>query len=71
MTRQDIERELSRAGRQPFVTITDIAERMGVSEKTASRRVKEMDINAINGKYYFYKEVADGLAIRLQKRSMA
>jgi len=70
MTRQDIERELSKSGRQSFVTITDIAERMGVSKKTASRRVKEMNINAIDGKYFFYKEVAEGLSKRLQKGCM-
>lgn len=68
MTQKDIESKLSRSGKHPFVTVTDIAERMGTSTKTVSRRLNKMDVNAIDGKYYLAKDIAEGLAARLQKR---
>ena len=59
MTRKDIIYALSNGGKQDFITVKQLAVKMGTCERTAKRRL--IGVNAINGKYYFIREVADQL----------
>ena len=68
MTKKEILYALSKGGKQSFITKGQMAESFGMSEKTAGRRLKEMNINAVDGKYYLIKEVADGLSKHIQSR---
>ena len=67
MTYQDIVYAISKGGEQPFVTNGDLAKRMGVTSKTITRWIKGMDIEAIDGKYYYAKEIATELAKRKRR----
>ncbi len=56
MTRKDIVYALSNGGKQDFITVRRLAQKMGVSDKTAKRRLA--GVNAVSGKYYLITEVA-------------
>ena len=60
MTRKDIVYALSNGGRQDFITIRQLAEKMGVSDRTAKRRLA--GVSAVSGKYYLIREVAAEMA---------
>ena len=63
MTKKDIVYALSSGGKQSFITMTQVAQKMGCSERTVRRRLE--GVNAIDGKYFFVPEVAENFSKRL------